>query len=80
MNIEQLKSKFPQVTFTKVTEVREHKNESSFSLSGKDALPNIYHGKFIRMVNVKGGADTVPASDTNALVRLATFHQEVAER
>lgn len=79
MNIKILKEKFPSVVFKECTEKYIPRNEDAFYPLGCPKGETV-KGKFIRMVNVNGGADTVDASNTDAILRLAEWHQEVSMR
>ena len=78
MNISELKKQFPLVAFEEKDHVINPRNEDAFYPKGSPR-PERIEGDFIRMENPMGGADTVHSSDTEAILRLAEWHQNRAE-
>ena len=78
MNINELKKQFPLINFKRVDHVINPRNEDAFYPFGAPR-PERIDGNFIRIENPMGGADTVPASDIEALLRLAAWHQKTSE-
>lgn len=76
--IENLKKEFPLVHFERVDHVIVPRNEDASYPFGLPK-PNRVNGDFIRIVNPMGGADTVRASNTKEILRLAAWHQARAE-
>jgi hypothetical protein len=78
MNIETLKNKFTLVSFSLVDHMINPRNEDAHYPLGAPK-PERLDGEFIRMQNPMGGADTVPVSNVDAILRLAEWHQSRAE-
>jgi hypothetical protein len=76
--INELKKEFPLVNFFKVDHVLIPRNEDASYPFGAPK-PERIEGDFIRLENPMGGADTVRASDVEAIRRIAAWHQARAE-
>jgi len=77
--LEVLRRDFPLVSFTRVNTLVNPRNEDAFYPLGCPK-PEVTIGDFIRIANKMGGADTVRASNIDAIERLASWHQEASVR
>ena len=73
-NMTTLRKQYPLVNFKEVDHTMHPRNESASYPFGAPK-PKRVEGEFIRMENPMGGADTVLASDSEAIHRLAAWHQ-----
>jgi len=78
--LENLKKQFPYVTFTRVTERFNPRNEGETFYPFGAPKGETEKGDFVRMTNVKGGADTVSITNKEGMLKLAAFHQQVGVR
>ena len=78
MNTTELKRLFPLINFSEVDHSINPRNEDAFYPLGAPK-PERIEGKFIRIENPMGGADTVLASNEAAIMELAAWHQSRAE-
>ena len=72
--LQTLRKQYPLVNFFEVDHTMHPRNESASYPFGAPK-PKRVEGEFIRMENPMGGADTVIASDSEAIHRLAAWHQ-----
>jgi len=72
--LQTLRKQYPLVNFKASSKLTIQCNESASYPFGAPK-PRRVEGEFIRMENPMGGADTVLASDSEAIHRLAAWHQ-----
>lgn len=80
MNLEELKKQYPNVKFSTQDHCINPRDEGQTFYPLGAPKPERIEGSFIRIQNVCGGADTVRASNAEAIHRLAAWHEEVATR
>ena len=80
MDLISLQKKYPNVTFSQADHCINPRNEGQTFYPLGAPKPERVEGNFVRMVNVCGGADTVRASNVEAIHRLAAYHEKVAAR
>ena len=76
--INDLKERFPLVSFEMVDHAINPRNEDAFYPLGAPK-PERISGDFIRIENPMGGADVVAKDNFDAIYRLAAWHQARAE-
>jgi len=75
MRISELKSLYPNVEFSLVSELVNRPHEDAFYPHGGEPKSSREAGTFLRMVNPKGGADTLRL-ESEKIHSLADWHNK----
>jgi hypothetical protein len=74
--LKELKNRFQNVSFTETNQKLHVNHEDCHYLNGYSPKPEVVNGEFIRMVNSKGGADTISVKNVESIYSLAAWHNE----